>query len=402
MSNLNERLIYIINSLQDKDISQRNISLRGGSATIIYIKQLTDKKALSELVIQPIVENKDDPKLCPANIGDYIFAQQFKVLSDDADIESQILEGMCILLFSNSREYVVIDLKHVQKRQVTSPETAYTIRGPKDSFIEDIETNLSLIRYRIKDKNLRIDNLVVGERTKTTVDVLYISDIANNTCVSEVKKRIQNIEIDGIVESGELQQFLLNKKINFFPQMGIIERSDMACNALLEGKVVVFVEGSGWALVAPKTFGEFLWSCEDFYGNKFVGLFLRLLRFLALLISFTISSLYVAIVSFHNDVLPSGYMIAIAESRSKVPFNALVEVLLIEFIAELIHESLARVPKKIGAGIGIVGAIIIGQAAVSAGVFSPLLLIVVSIGLISTFIPRTIQFLTRLEFLSSF
>ena len=281
----------------------------------------------------------------------------------------------------------VINLKKVEKRPISQPETTYTIRGPRDSFIENIDTNLSLIRYRIKDENLRIDELKVGVRTKTTVTILYLEDVANNTCVTEVKKRIGAINIDGLCSSGELQAFMLNEKADLFPQMGIIERSDMACGALLEGKVVILMDGSPWALVAPKVFSEFLWSCDDFYLNKYFGMFLRILRIIALNLSFIVSALYVAIVSYHNDVLPGSYMIAIAQSRAKVPFSALLEVILIELIGELIRESLIRVPTKIGAAIGIVGAIIIGQAAVSAGVFSPLLLIVISLSLISSFVP---------------
>lgn len=267
---------------------------------------------------------------------------------------------MTVLLFSNDIKYFVINLKKIEKREVPSPETTYTIRGPKDCFIEDLDTNISLIRYRIKDENLKIETHEVGQRTKTRVNVIYLEDVANNVCVREVKKRIDAIDIDGIIESGELQAFMLNKKLNLFPQMGLIERSDMACSALLEGKVIVIVEGSGWALVAPKVFSEFFWSCDDNYDNKYIGLFMRILRIIALFLSFGVSSLYIAVVSFHNDILPSNYLISIALSRARVPFNALVEVLLIEIIMELMHESLVRVPTKIGSAIGIVGAIIIG------------------------------------------
>ncbi len=211
--------------------------------------------------------------------------------------------------------------------------------------------------------------------------------MANNICVKEIKKRITNIKVDGLNSSGELQSYLQNKKSDLFPQMGIAERPDMISAALLEGKVVVLMDGSPWALIAPRVFSEFLWSCDDYYLNKYYTTFLRILRVISLNISFIVSSLYIAIVSFHNDVLPSRYMIAIAQARSKVPFNALIEVLLIEIIGELIRESLIRVPTKIGTAIGIVGAIIIGQAAVSAGVFSALILIVISMSLIASFVP---------------
>lgn len=373
---------------ENLQVSKRTVSFPASQVSVLYIKELTQRKALVTQVIRPLIEHNSQTNLRAAEImGSIIFADDCTLESDETKIEEYILSGMAVILFSNDSEYIVINLKQVEKRAIPTPEYTYTMRGPRDCFIENIETNISLIRYRIKNNSLRINTYQVGERTKTRVCVLYMEDIANNASVKEVKKRIGNINIDGIIESGELQAFMLNKKINLFPQMGIIERSDMACGALLEGKIIVLVEGSAWALVAPKVFSEFLWSGDESYDNKFVGLFIRLLRILALMISFTVSSLYVAIVSFHNDILPSSYIIAISETRAKVPFHALIEVLLIELIVELIRESLIRVPSKIGTAIGIVGAIIIGQAAVAAGVFSPLLLIVISISLIASFVP---------------
>lgn len=387
MQKLQDRFNTILKNIQNTiNVNVRCLNLKRGKVAIIYIRELTNKSALSEQVIKPII-NHDDVDIKPCNIADFVYSEQVIVSSDDSLIQQEVLQGLCVLVFSFDRDHVIIDVKHVEKRSVPEPEITYTIRGPKDCFTESMKTNLSLIRYRIKDENLKIDTHRVGRRTDTKVNVLYLGDVANDTCVNEVNKRIENIDADGLIESGELQAYMLNKKLNLFPQMGIIERSDMACNALLEGKVIVLVEGSCWALVAPKVMSEFLWSCEDFYDNKYVGFFLRLLRVVSLFISFTVTSFYIAVVSFHNDILPGSYMIAIAKSRAKVPFNALVEVLLIELIVELIRESLVRVPKKIGTAIGIVGAIIIGQAAVAAGVFSPLLLIVVSISLIASFVP---------------
>lgn len=390
MERLSKRFNRIISSLKSKkiDYTKRIITFPGGMIAVLFIKELTQRRALSNLVIKPLVEHCHETNITSKTaVESIIYSDDCELESDENKIATYILSGMTILLFSNDIKYIVVNLKQVEKRAIPTPEVTYTIRGPKDCFIEDLDTNISLIRYRLKNENLRIEMLEVGERTKTRVAVVYMEDIVNNICVSEVKKRINNISIDGILESGELQAFMLNDKMNLFPQMGLIERSDMAGGALLEGKVVTIVDGSGWALVAPKVLSEFMWSCEDFYDNKFLGMFLRALRVIAIFLSLTLSSVYIAIVSFHNDILPSSYMITIAETRARVPFNAFVEVLLIEIIVELIHESLVRVPTKIGTAVGIVGAIIIGQAAVSAGVFSPLLLIIVSISLIASFVP---------------
>ncbi|MHB1314655.1 MAG: spore germination protein [Christensenellales bacterium] len=383
----NENILKIIKE-KSLDVLERTVILKSCTVSLLCIQQLTDRDALSVQVIQPLMLHKDMLSVnAKTLIERIVFAGDCKTDSHEDRIIDYILNGMTVLLFSNDSDYAVINLKKTEKRSIRPPEFMYTMHGPRDSFIEDIDTNLFLIRYRIKDDDLRIERMEVGERSRSSLAVLYLNDVANDTCIKEVKKRIQAIHTDGLCSSGELQAFLLNKKLDLFPQMGIIERSDMACGALLEGKVLVLMDGSPWILVAPKVFSEFLWTCDDFYMNKYIGMFLRILRIIALNLSFVVSALYVGIVSFHNDILPGNYMISIAQSRAKVPFNALIEVLLIEIIAELIHESLIRVPSKIGMAIGIVGAIIIGQAAVVAGVFSPLILIVISLSLIASFVP---------------
>ncbi len=380
----------IIKSIKDQNVNAtiRTIGYQNGKAALLYIQQLIDKVALSQQVIKPLTEQSQSTCYEAQHVLESIInVSACHLENDENQIENHLLAGMAVLIFTTDNQHIIINVKKVEQRSISTPELTYTLRGPKDSFTENLDTNLSLIRYRIKSSNLKIDMMNVGKRTKTDVAVLYFDDIANDTCVNEVKKRINQIDVDGILESGELQAFMLNNKRDLFPQMGLIERSDMASGALLEGKVVILVEGSGIALIVPEVFSEFLWSCEDCYDNKYVGLFMRLLRVLALFISFTISSIYVAIVAFHSDTLPSNYLIALAEMRAKVPFNALLEVLLIEIIIQFIRDALIRVPTKMGSAIGIVGAIIIGQAAISAGIFSPLLLIVLSTSLIASFLP---------------
>ena len=389
MQRQSRRYDDIINTIIEKQIDavQRTISMKGESISVIYIKELSDVAAISEYILKPLVAQKNEVMISAADALNIICANECMLETDDKHIIDHIINGKSVVLFSSNADYLVVDTKKVEKRQVPVPEFTYSMRGPRDSLIENLESNLSLIRYRIKDEALKINKMDVGKRTKTNIAVLYLEDVANDTCVKEIIKRISAINIDGLISSGELQAFLLNKQSNLFPVMGILERSDVACGALLEGKVVVIMDGSPWALVAPKVFSEYLWSSDDVYTNRYFGMFLRILRVLSLGLSFVVSSLYVVIVSFHNDVLPSSYMVAIAQSRAKVPFDALMEVIFIELIGELIRESLVRVPSKIGTAIGIVGAIIIGQAAVAAGVFSPLLLIVISLSLIASFIP---------------
>ena len=370
------------------DFSVKSIPYYHGMVKLFYIMQLTDRPALAECILKPLVLHCSSIKKtidAQMTIDGIIFCDDCMIESDISKIEEFILSGRVVILFSTDNRYLVSNLKKVEQRPISTPQLTYTIRGPQDCFVENLDSNISLIRYRIKDKNMRIKHFKVGVRTKARVAVIYIEDIANNTVVTEIQKRIESIDVDGIGESGELQTLLQNNKLQLFPQMGLIERSDMAFHSLLEGKVLVMVDGSGIALLAPKTFSEFFYSCDDRYDNAFFGLFARLLRYTAVLIALTASSLFIAITSFHTDVLPSDYAIALAQMRVNVPFNALIGTVVLEFIMELVREALLRVPKQIGPAVGIVAAIVIGQAAISAGIFSPLLLIIAATSLLASF-----------------
>jgi spore germination protein KA/spore germination protein len=247
------------------DLGERQIDCGAGFITIFYVKQLTDRALLSELVIKPLQQCKKRQAMTASDlIRDVLFADDCAIDADESKIEQYILSGMTVLLLPHGREYVVVNLKLVEKRSTAEPVIMYTVRGPRDAFVENLDSNLSLIRYRLKSESVRIEMTKVGKRSKTDVAVIYLEDIANNTAVAEIKKRLGAIDTDGLCSSGELQAFLRNSKANIFPQTGIIERSDMACGALLEGKVIVLMDGDPWALVAPKVFSEYLWSCDDY------------------------------------------------------------------------------------------------------------------------------------------
>ena len=380
----------LVSDLTEKklDVMVREIPYLGGTSYICYIGQLSDRRAISEMVIKPLQEYCAECKkaVTPSFAANSLmYADQCHLASDLSQVEAEILNGHTVVLFTTDNEYLVINLKKVEKRRVSSPELMYALRGPRDAFVEDLESNLSLIRYRLKDGNLRIEKKQVGARTKSTVAIMYIEDIANAKLVEEISSCIDGIQTDGVYESGELQAFLHKPKNVLFPRMGIIERSDMAVEELLEGKVVILVDGSGTALRAPMVFAEFLYSCDDRYNNKFFGMFMRIIRYVAVILSITLTSFYIALAEYHHDVMPASYVVTFAQMRSRAPFSAFIAVLSIEFILELMREALMRVPIKIGSAIAIVGAIIIGQAASTSGVYSPLLLILASIAFLATF-----------------
>lgn len=372
--------------LNTKEYNNRLIKNEINEITLIYVKQLTDRRLLSNCIIKPLMENLNLNNLDTDMVVNEIITVDDLLHDENANnIITHILNGMTILYVKDSSEYLVINIKTVEKRAVAPPELQYTLRGPRDCLVENLDTNISLIRYRLKDKNLKINISKVGSRTMAQVAVLYLDDIVNTDILRQVTSQLEKIDIDGLVESGELQNFMLQKKFSIFPTVGLVERSDMVADGILEGKIVILIEGSGLGLIAPKTFSEFLWSCEDNYNNFYTGALSKIVRIVAILINLIATPLYVAIVSFQTDVAPTEYIVSLSYSRSRVPFTAIIEVVIIEIIMQLIREALLRVPKHIGSAIGIVGTIVIGQAAVSAGVFSPLLLIVASLTLLSSF-----------------
>ena len=367
------------------DVSKRIINTQNGDIYIFYIKQLTDLNMLSINIIKPIMETAANAGISASDIlGRCITCNDCSVEKDENLIVEKLLGGSTIILLSWDEYFLIANIKKVEKKSISDPELTYTIRGPKDCFTENLDVNISLIRYRIKDPNLKIKICEVGRRTKSRVAIVYIEDIVNNNILSNICNSIENIEIDGVIESGELQH-IIQKKSYIFPQTGLVERSDMACGGLLEGKILIITEGSGLALIAPKTFIEFLWSSDDVYDNKYLAFFIKLLRIMSILMSLTLESIYIALVSFHTDMLPADYILTLAKLRANVPFNAFTNVIILDVVIEILRESLLRVPKRIGPAIGIVGAIIIGQAAISSEIFDPLMLIITSLAFLASF-----------------
>ncbi|MCY6369231.1 spore germination protein [Clostridium ganghwense] len=372
-------------SNQNSGISIRKIYNMDTEIFILYILQLTDRECISNSIIKPILEYDKERISIDIIARSIIYMDDISMNDDEEKILDYILKGKSIILIPNEEKYIVANTYEVEKRNVESPRIQSALKGPRDSFTENFETNLSLIRYRIKDAALRIDNFTIGERTKTNVAVVYIEDVANPEYVDDVKKRLKDIKVDGVVESGYVQKFIRNNTFDLFPQIGIAERSDTTCSELLNGKIAIIVEGSNLALLLPKTFIEFLDAGEDHYENIYLGVFTKFLRILAFLITLTLSSLYIAVVSFHPDILPPQYILVLATARITVPVNSLIEVTLMELVGEILKEASVRLPQEIGTAIGIVGTIVIGQAAVVAGLVSPLTVIIISLATMTSF-----------------
>lgn len=296
-----------------------------------------------------------------------------------------LILGNCVLFIDTLSIAFDIELKGFKQRSVDTPNNEIVIKGPHEAFVENIRTNTSLIRRIINNENLIIENVEVGKITKTKCAVCYMKNITNTDLVNEVKYRLNNLEIDSLLSAGELEQLITDSNVLGIPQVLSTERPDKATKYLLHGRVVVIVNGTPYGIIMPAVLVDFLTSPEDTNLKVNFGNFLRYLRVLAGFITLLLPGLYVAITSFHQEILPTSLLYSILGSRENVPFPIIVEILVMEISFELIREAGLRVPSPIGPTIGIVGALVLGQAAVSAGIVSPILIIIVAITAIASF-----------------
>jgi len=296
-----------------------------------------------------------------------------------------LILGNCALFVDTLNSAFDIEVKGFKQRSVDKPNNEIVIKGPHEAFVENIRTNTSLIRRIVNNENLIIENIEVGKITKTKCAVCYLKNVTNSDLVNEVKYRLNNLEIDSLLSAGELEQLLVDSNALGVPQTISTERPDKAAKYLLKGRVIVIVNGTPYGVIMPSILVDFLTSPEDTNLKVNFANFLRSLRFLAAFITLLLPGLYVAITSFHQEILPTGLLYSILASRENVPFPIILEILLMEISFELIREAGLRVPSAIGPTIGIVGALVLGQAAVSAGIVSPILIIVVAITGISSF-----------------
>ena len=281
-----------------------------------------------------------------------------------------------------------LDVKGFKQRSIDSPSNEVVVRGSQEAFVENIRTNTSMIRRLVNNENLVMETLTVGQITKTQVSIGYIKSLANEDLVAEVRYRINNLSVDYLISSGQLEQLIQDSPESLFPQMVATERPDKVSNFLLEGRVVIVVNGSPYVLVAPGVFVDFITSPEDLNLKYQFSNLEKIIRLLAIFLSLLLPGIYIAVTNYHQELIPTELLFTIAAARESVPFPTFVEILLMEVSFELIREAGLRVPTPLGSTIGIVGALILGEAAVSASLVSPVLIIIIAItGICSFSIP---------------
>ncbi len=363
-------------------------------AALIYVDGMADKMLLNKFVLNNLMVSSRMVEPNGENIKNQLYKQlkdhtlTVTELSEVESIEEAVgfmLSGETILLLDNYNKIIIVASKGFSSRSISEPSTETVIRGPRDGFTETFRVNTTLIRRRIRDSKLKVKSMQIGKRSKTDVAVMYIDDIVNKGILKEVNKRLKMIDIDTILDSGYIEQLIEDDWTSPFPQIQNTERPDVTASALYEGRVAIVVDNSPFVLLVPATINAMMQSSEDYYERWNIASAVRLLRYFAATISLILPSLYVAITSFHPQMIPTQLALVLAVNRKTVPFPAIVEALIMETTIELLREAGVRLPGPIGATIGIVGGLVIGQAAVEAGIVAPLMVIIVAVTAIASF-----------------
>lgn len=303
-----------------------------------------------------------------------------------------LLAGECVLVDFMKERICFINVTAPKQRQIDEPKSESTIRGPHEGFTENIETNVGLIRKRIRNPHLRFEKLNIGNQTQTTVLLVYMENLAPDSLIREARRRLLAIRTDSVLESSYIEEYIQDRVWTPFPTLTNTERPDVVAAQLLDGKVAVMVNGTPSALLAPMTFFEFFSSPEDYYQRADIATFLRWVRLLSFFFAVFVPSLYVAATTFHQELIPTQLLISLSAQREGVPLPAFAEVLLMEVVFEIIREAGLRMPRAVGQALSIVGAIVLGQAAVDAGLISAAIVIVVSITGITNFVVPVYSF----------
>lgn len=414
-------LKYKYNALICNDVIIREFSLLAQNieykAFVIYIDGMVDSPVINEFILSPLMmrnranifddkqkkfvsEEKIDnvtlknfKKSKEKNLVDFIYnslipQNSVDKVTDFSDVYSAINMGNCMLFVDSLDTAFNLDVKGFKQRNIDSPSNEVVVRGSQEAFVENIRTNTSMIRRLVNNENLVMETLTVGQITKTQVSIGYIKSLANEDLVAEVRYRINNLSVDYLISSGQLEQLIQDSPESLFPQMVATERPDKVSNFLLEGRVIIIVNGSPYVLVAPGVFVDFITSPEDLNLKYQFSNMQKLIRLLAIFLSLLLPGMYIAITNYHQELIPTELLFTIAAARESVPFPTFVEILLMEISFELIREAGLRVPTPLGSTIGIVGALILGEAAVSASLVSPVLIIIIAItGICSFSIP---------------
>ncbi len=379
---------------ESDDVIFRTLYVNGHSAmtvTLVFVDGMVNMKMVDDDLLKPLLQEsvfqnaQSEEAIITAIMAGGLYHNSAKQLDNMEDCLMEILSGSAALIFDGVQQALTFDIKGFEKRSISEPTDENVLKGSKDSFVEIFRINTVLVRSKIKTPHLRIKQNKVGRQSKTTVALVYIEGIVDDGLVETITNRINEMDVDGVLSPAILEEYIVDRKYSLFPQMEYTERPDKLCANLLDGRVGIIIDGLPTVYIAPATFNMFLQAPEDYSFNYLVSSVIRIIRYISFAIALLLPSLYVAVTSFHPEMIPIELAISIVESKIGVPFPVFTEVIFMLVAFELLLEAGIRLPKSIGSAVSIVGAIIVGEAAVSAKFLSPAVIVVIALAGIAGF-----------------
>lgn len=368
-----------IKSNKSDDLVVRDFVALNTRAKLVFIDSLVNKQLIDSCVLAPLQKSKSKANSPTKIISEVISECGATNKSTVTDIMQELVGGSCIIFFENFDSAICVPVPGYEKRAISEPPTSAVVKGPREGFTEDLQTNLSMLRRRLKTPSFVVKKMSIGTQTNTQIAVVYLSSVADNAIVAAVVKKLSNIKIDGIIDSFYIEEFLQEKKNSIFKQVGSTEKPDVAVAKLLEGRIGIVVDGSPIVITVPYIFIEDLQSGEDYYSQPARATFLRIIRVFGILIGILLPGFYVATQIFHYRLLPINFLISLLDSVQGLAFPPLIEILFVLFIFDILNEASVRMPKHLGMALSIIGALVLGDTAVQAGLVSPPSILVVAI-----------------------
>ena len=367
------------------DLIVRPFIIDNREITLVMSEVLGSSSYVNDFILRRLLTIKFQSDDIGSELLNFIPTNNGKILNKLSDMTDYICMGFALILFSDneSEKAIAIEARATVDRGIPIVNNEASITGSKDAFNENFNTNIGLIRRRIRDCNLYVDGMFVGKSSKTKIGILYMNNIAIKKNVDKIKNKLKKINVDGILDTGNLKSYLDSKTNFFFPTITSTERPDKVAQALLEGKIAIVSDNSPFVLITPTFFVDYLHTSDDYYEKAINTSFIRIVRFLALFIAIFTPALYIALTTHNQDILPLSLFLNFMEQRDTVPFSALIEAIFMSISFEILRESDIRKPASMGTSVSILGGLILGDAAVSAGIISPIMIIVISISAIS-------------------
>lgn len=391
---INENLAYNVKAIKaitsSDDLIFFEFLMGDKIAVAVYVDSITDKETMGLELISPL--RKQNPDYSVKKLAKCVNLANVSTSQTINECVDEILAGKTVVLFDGKTTALCADLKKFEVRAIAEPPTGLSIKGPRNGFNESIKSNLSLLRRYLKSPDLKVENFQKGKYTKTDISLVYIDGIVRNELVNKIRKKLQKIDIDGIPDSSYVAKILNERKTSLFKQSGSTERPDVLMERLLEGRVGIIVDGSPFVITLPYIMLEDLQASEDYYISPYRANLVRTLRIIAILFSIFLPGVFVAVQLFHLQLIPLNFLLTIVNSIKEIPLSPSVEMFFVLMIFEILNETSVRMPKYVGMALAVVGALVLGETAVNAGIVStPAILIMALSGISIYAIPELVE-----------